>query len=102
MVNTDSTFATKDEAYNQNRLGFYTYLSQPLINKIPIQWNTTTLNPDGVKPPTPNITVGQFNKESNASPLFQIEARAPYKVQYMVNKYGGHETKFGTMLHLKK
>jgi len=97
-----SRFATKDEAYNQNRLGYYTSLNQPLINKIDVSWNTGSTDYDGVKPPNPQMTVGKVDKNSNGNPLFQIDARAPYKVQYMVNKYGGHQTKFGTMLGTQK
>ena len=100
--NFKSKFATKDEAYNENRLGYYTYLNQPLINKIDISWNTNATNYNGVKPPTPQMTVNNVNKNLKANPLFQIDARAPYKVQYMVNKYGGHQTKFGTMLGTNK
>ena len=83
------------------------YLVSPLVspmdkvNKIPITWNTSVNNVDGVKPPNPQMKVGEFNRDHSGYPLFQIEARYPYKVQYMVNKYGGHQSRFGTMLHLK-
>jgi hypothetical protein len=77
---------------------------QSLTNKIPIRWNRNfkTLNVDGVKPPKDSLIVGQFDKNSTAFPLFQIDARSPYRVQYMVNQYGGLNTKFGTMMGASK
>lgn len=91
------------EAYNQNRLGYYTYLNQMNINKIPIKWNrkNESVTSNGVRPPNPSMSVGKFNSNSTAYPLFQIDARSPYKVQYMVNHYGGHETKLGTNMGSK-
>jgi hypothetical protein len=93
------TMELKNVPNEQNRLGFYTYQNQPMINKIPISWNTSgPVNYDGVRPPNPSLTVGGFNPQGSGNPLYQIEARVPYKVQYLVNKYGGLQTKFGTNL----
>jgi len=98
MDNKPESSTIEDISYEQNRLGYFTYLNQKSINKIPITWNTGSLNYDGVRPPNPSLKVGGFDSLSPAYPLFQIKSRSPYKVQYMVNKYGGHQTKMGTML----
>jgi len=100
--NFSSKFANTNVAYQENKMGKYTYQNENLINKIPIQWNTSgNISNDGVRPPNPSMIVKNFNKQGSGFPVFEIEARSPYKVQYLVNQYGGHQTKFGTMIHLQ-
>lgn len=91
FFNNPPNTITPTELYNESKIGEYTYIADKSINKIPISWNGE-ITPSVQK----TMIVGQFNKDTNKFPLFQIEARTPYKVQYMVNQYGGHNTKFGT------
>ena len=90
----------KDEILNsdQNQYGKYTSKNNKIENKIQIKWNKNFTNYDGVKPPNPTVITGSTNPGNNGYPLFQIEAREPYKVQYLRNQYGGLNTRMGTEL----
>ena len=93
-----SKFASTSLAYKQNQFGFYTSQVQQLENKIPIAWNSNAeLNYNGVKPPDKSMVVNKPTS-SKGYPLFQIQQRDPYKVQYMVNEYGSLNSRVGTEL----
>lgn len=83
---------------NRNRYGNYTSEINPLLNKIDIEWNKKAKNYNGVKPPDPNVIVNTNLQKPKEWDIFQIDAREPYKVQYLKNKYGGLSTRFGTNL----
>ena len=70
------------------------------LTKINNQWAQKSLNYDGVKPPTPNILPATTNKKNEKSlfDVYQIESRDPYRVQYLINGYGGHQSGLGTNL----
>ena len=94
----------QNQAYQENKFGFYTFKNQSLENKINIKWNFQP-NYNGFKPPMNQMSIskpqnkdGYPKKHIDGYPLFQITQRDPYKVQYMVNGYGGLQTTLGTML----
>ena len=79
-------------------------------------WNNKEFTYDGVRPPKPQ-TIPQYNKntpqqipfqktnipnitQKNNKPIYdlwQIQSqREPYAVQYLVNQYGGLQTRVGT------
>lgn len=108
ITNPWQTFILTSDEYNKS------------IKKIDNQWATTntSLNYNGIKPPTPHIIpITETNKNYNhpipdvstinipnnilgtskvVYPTYQINSRDPYRVQYMINGYGGHQSGLGT------